>query len=87
VREDTVGIIAGSLALRDHAERHYGFAQVIASEYPALRALSPLEGRDDAARCRLAADRGCRHRGRSSESPADAGLLERYRHRTGARRG
>jgi LacI family transcriptional regulator len=55
-RSGPVGIIAGSLALRDHAERHYGFVQVLGREYPALRALPPLEGRDDAARCRLAAE-------------------------------
>ena len=55
-RHGPVGIIAGSLALRDHAERHYGFAQVIGSDYPGLRALPPRQGRDDAARCRLAAE-------------------------------
>jgi LacI family transcriptional regulator len=43
----TVGVITGSLSLRDHAERHFGFRQVLAGEYPELRALPPVEGRDD----------------------------------------
>ena len=55
-RTGPVGIILGSLALRDHAERHYGFAQVLGTDYPALRAMPPLEGRDDAARSRAAAE-------------------------------
>ncbi len=46
-REGPVGIVLGSMSLRDHAERHFGFCQVMAAEYPALRVLSPLEGRDD----------------------------------------
>ncbi|WP_284416235.1 LacI family DNA-binding transcriptional regulator [Bradyrhizobium sp. SSBR45R] len=51
-REGTVAVIAGSLALRDHAERQFGFHQILSSEYPQLRALPPLEGRDDSARTR-----------------------------------
>lgn len=46
-RTGKVGIIAGSLALRDHAERHYGFSQVMTSEYPGLAILPVQEGRDD----------------------------------------
>ncbi|MBN8999685.1 MAG: LacI family DNA-binding transcriptional regulator [Rhizobiales bacterium] len=42
-----VGLIAGSLALRDHIERQYGFEQVIAREYPDLVLLPLREGRDD----------------------------------------
>ncbi len=42
-----VGVIAGSLALRDHAERHFGFAQVIGTEYPGLTVMPVREGRDD----------------------------------------
>lgn len=44
----TVGIIAGSLALRDHAERHYGFGQVMRQEYGGLTLLPVREGRDEA---------------------------------------
>jgi LacI family transcriptional regulator len=55
-RSGKVGIIAGSLALRDHAERHYGFSQVIGAEFPRLTLLPPLEGRDDVARCRAAVE-------------------------------
>jgi LacI family transcriptional regulator len=49
-RTGTVGIIAGSLSLRDHAERHFGFAQVMQQEYPALDLLPVAEGRDNAGR-------------------------------------
>ncbi|MFC3676585.1 LacI family DNA-binding transcriptional regulator [Ferrovibrio xuzhouensis] len=45
-----VGIIAGSFALRDHAERLSGFMQVMTGEYPHLQVLGPEEGRDDPAR-------------------------------------
>ncbi|WP_284736049.1 LacI family DNA-binding transcriptional regulator [Dongia deserti] len=56
-RRGPIGIIAGSLALRDHAERMFGFQQVIASEYPHLHTLPALEGRDDTQRCRQVADK------------------------------
>jgi LacI family transcriptional regulator len=46
-RKGAVGIVAGSLALRDHAERQFGFHQVLSSEYPDLVALPAVEGRDD----------------------------------------
>ena len=42
-----VGVIVGSLSLRDHAERSLGFSQVMAAEYPGLRVLPPIEGKDD----------------------------------------
>jgi len=45
-----VAIILGSLSLRDHAERYFGFNQVMAQEHPHLTVLPPLEGQDDAAR-------------------------------------
>jgi LacI family transcriptional regulator len=51
-RKGSVGVITGSLSLRDHAERHFGFRQVLAAEYPDLTALAPAEGRDDSARNR-----------------------------------
>ena len=46
-RNGKVGVMAGSLALRDHAERQFGFHQILSSEYPALTMLPVLEGRDD----------------------------------------
>ncbi|WP_374650626.1 LacI family DNA-binding transcriptional regulator [Dongia sp.] len=51
-RAGKLGLIAGSLALRDHAERLFGFQQVIAAEYAALAPLPALEGNDDAVRCK-----------------------------------
>jgi len=51
-RRGPVAILAGSLSLRDHAERIYGFQQVLASEYPTLEILPVREGRDEADRCR-----------------------------------
>lgn len=47
-----VGIITGSGSLRDHAERRFGFGQVLAEEYPHLTRLNPVEGRDDPERNR-----------------------------------
>jgi LacI family transcriptional regulator len=49
-RTGPVGVILGSLSLRDHAERHFGFTQVMSAEFPALRVLAPLEGQDDSKR-------------------------------------
>ena len=46
----TVGVFAGSLALRDHIERQFGFEQVTAHEYPHLAVLPVRESRDDWAR-------------------------------------
>jgi LacI family transcriptional regulator len=46
-RPGKVGLIAGSLALRDHAERQYGFEQVMHREFPHLEILPIREGRDD----------------------------------------
>jgi LacI family transcriptional regulator len=45
-RAGAVGIVLGSRALRDHAERLFGFQQVMASEYGHLRLLAPAEGHD-----------------------------------------
>jgi LacI family transcriptional regulator len=44
-----VAVVAGSMLLRDHAERRFGFEQVLRTEYPNLVALSAVEGHDDAA--------------------------------------
>ncbi|MBX3607289.1 MAG: substrate-binding domain-containing protein [Piscinibacter sp.] len=45
-REGRVGIVMGSRALRDHAERLFGFEQVMAAEHPHLTLLAPIEGQD-----------------------------------------
>jgi LacI family transcriptional regulator len=42
-----IGIIAGSLGLRDHRERFEGFAEVLGREFPRLHISGPLEGFDD----------------------------------------
>ncbi len=54
-RRGVVGVIAGSLALRDHAERQFGFTQVMSREYPGLAVLPAVEGRDDSERTRAVA--------------------------------
>jgi len=46
-RPGKVAIVAGSLGLRDHAERIFGFNQVMASEFAQLDVLPVLEGRDE----------------------------------------
>lgn len=46
-RSGKVAIVAGSQGLRDHAERIFGFNQVMASEFPELSVLPVLEGRDE----------------------------------------
>jgi len=48
-RDGRVGVVLGSHALRDHAERLFGFQQVLAAEHPRLRLLAPIEGHDDSA--------------------------------------
>ena len=45
-RAGKVGVVAGSLSLRDHAERIFGFNQVMSLEYPHLAVLSAVEGGD-----------------------------------------
>lgn len=46
-RSGKVAIVAGSQGLRDHAERIFGFNQVMAAEFPGLSVLPVLEGRDE----------------------------------------
>jgi LacI family transcriptional regulator len=46
-KKGKVGLIAGSLSLRDHIERRFGFEQVLAQEFPHLAILPVLESRDD----------------------------------------
>ncbi|GLS17727.1 transcriptional regulator [Labrys miyagiensis] len=48
-RKGRIAILAGSMLLRDHAERHFGFERVLRTEYPELAALPVIEGRDNAA--------------------------------------
>jgi len=50
-----VGIIAGSLGLRDHRERFEGFAGVLGREFPHLKLVGPVEGFDDDATTEAAA--------------------------------
>ena len=45
--EGKIGVIAGSLGLRDHRERFEGFAGVLGREFPHLTLVGPLEGFDD----------------------------------------
>lgn len=45
-RPGHVGIVMGSRGLRDHAERLFGFEQVMGAEYPLLQLLPPIEGHD-----------------------------------------
>jgi LacI family transcriptional regulator len=45
-RRGKIAIVAGSQGLRDHAERIFGFNQVMASEFLQLEVLPLLEGRD-----------------------------------------
>lgn len=49
-RQGSVGIVMGSRALRDHAERLFGFEQVMNAEYRHLTLLPPIEGHDLSAR-------------------------------------
>ncbi|TDQ21779.1 LacI family transcriptional regulator [Phyllobacterium brassicacearum] len=53
-RKGKVGMIAGSLALRDHIERQFGFEQIISREYPNLDVLPVREARDENARVEAA---------------------------------
>jgi LacI family transcriptional regulator len=46
-REGAIGIMAGSLMMRDHVERRIGFEQVLKTEYPALAILPVAESADD----------------------------------------
>lgn len=41
-----VGVVLGSRWLRDHAERLFGFQQVLGAEHPHIVPLEPLEGQD-----------------------------------------
>jgi LacI family transcriptional regulator len=45
-RTGSIGVVAGSLLLRDHVERIFGLQQVIGLEYPNLTTLNAVEGGD-----------------------------------------
>lgn len=45
-----IGLFAGSLSLRDHIERQFGFEQVMAHEFPQFEILPVRESRDDVER-------------------------------------
>jgi LacI family transcriptional regulator len=55
-RLGSVGVIAGSLALRDHAERLAGFVQALSEVAPHLDVAATREGRDDRERTREATE-------------------------------
>jgi len=42
-----VAVVAGSMLLRDHVDRRFGFEQVISSEYQGIEVLPVCEGLDD----------------------------------------
>ena len=44
--KEKVGIVLGSRWLRDHAERLFGFQQVLGAEHPHVELMTPLEGED-----------------------------------------
>ncbi|NLH79872.1 MAG: LacI family DNA-binding transcriptional regulator [Phyllobacteriaceae bacterium] len=46
-RKGKVAVIAGALALSDHTDRFIGISRVIASDFPNLELILPVEGRDD----------------------------------------
>jgi LacI family transcriptional regulator len=45
-----VAVIAGSLQLRDHADRLAGFQEVLGEEFPDIEIIGPLEGNDERAK-------------------------------------
>ncbi|MFN7008530.1 MAG: LacI family DNA-binding transcriptional regulator [Allorhizobium sp.] len=46
-RRGSIGVVAGSMLVRDHRERFEGFAAVMAADYPHLALIEVIEGRDD----------------------------------------
>lgn len=46
-REGKIGLIAGSMGLRDHRERLEGFTGLLHKEFPGLEVLGPAEGHDE----------------------------------------
>lgn len=61
-RQGEVAVLAGSMLVRDHRERLEGFSSIMAEQFPGLRLLPVLEGRDDPERAAaLVADLLPRH--------------------------
>ncbi len=56
-RKGQVGVLAGSMLVRDHRERLEGFTAVIAADHPALTILPVREGRDEPEVARAAVSR------------------------------
>jgi LacI family transcriptional regulator len=56
-RSGPIGVVVGSAELRDHAERLFGFTQVLLQDHPGLQVLPPEIGQDDDLRSRAAAER------------------------------
>ncbi|WP_040484955.1 LacI family DNA-binding transcriptional regulator [Lutibaculum baratangense] len=54
-RRGKVGVIVGSLGLRDHMERQFGFSQVLSGEYPSVELLPVVQGRDNTEMTKAAA--------------------------------
>lgn len=48
VSSGKIGLVVGSLALRDHRERLEGFMSVAREEFKGLRLIGPIEGNDEA---------------------------------------
>lgn len=48
-RRGSIGVLAGSMLVRDHRERLEGFRSIMAADYPHLVLLGVIEGRDDPA--------------------------------------
>lgn len=46
-RQGKILVLTGSMLARDHLERRLGFDEVMARDFPHLRVLASLEGRDD----------------------------------------
>ena len=49
-----IGILSGSMTLRDHGERHAGFCDILASDFPQFEILAPRETFGEASRNRHA---------------------------------
>ena len=54
VQRGKIGVVAGSLHLRDHADRLLGFRSVLASEFPEVEIVGPVEGHDEEAATQVA---------------------------------
>lgn len=46
-RKGSIVVLTGSMLARDHLERRLGFDEVMARDFPQLKVLASLEGRDD----------------------------------------